>query len=69
VYPDRPLQQRVPPEAWQAVVADIVPNLAGKRLADAFCAGIERCGVVLAEHVPARPGDNPDELSNRVIVE
>jgi putative membrane protein len=69
VYPDRLLHQRVPPEAWQAVVGAIVPHLAEERLADGFCAGIEHCGTMLAEYLPPPPGDNPDELPNRVIQE
>ncbi len=69
VLADRFLSERVPSQAWETVVAAIVPHLAAGRLAEGFCAGIERCGEILAQSAPPRPGDNPDELSNRVIQE
>ena len=38
-------------------------------IAGGFCAGIERCGVLLALTYPASSNDNPDELSNRLVQE
>jgi uncharacterized membrane protein len=31
-------------------------------------AAIDLCGAVLAEHFPADPSNNPDELPNVVVV-
>ena len=47
----------------------VVSRLRQNDIAGGFCAGIERCGVLLAHVSPASPGDNPDELSNRLLQE
>ena len=44
-------------------------KLKDKDIAGGLCAGIERCGTLLAHAYPAVPGNNPDELSNRVVEE
>ena len=34
-----------------------------------LCQGIERCGLLLADICPGRPGDNPNELPDKLIQE
>jgi putative membrane protein len=48
---------------WTAVCDAVVAELKRGRLAEAFEAGVERAGTMLAEALPAE-GDNPDELHN-----
>ncbi|MFH6786455.1 MULTISPECIES: TPM domain-containing protein [Methylobacterium] len=55
------------PEAWQAVLADLVAALRRDALADGLVRAVEATGTILAEAAPPRPGDT-DELPNRVIV-
>ena len=55
------------PEAWQAVLADLVAALRRDALADGLVRAVEATGVILAAAAPPRPGD-ADELPNRVIV-
>jgi len=69
LWPDRALRELVPALEWEPVVATIVPHLSAGNLAEGLCAGIEHCGRFLADRLPPRPGDNPDELPNRVIQE
>lgn len=69
LWPDRALRERVPAQEWEPVVAAIVPLLSAGNLADGLCVGIDHCGRILADRLPPRPGDNPDELPNRVIQE
>jgi putative membrane protein len=69
VLPDQPLSQRVPIEQWSQVVQVAVERLKAHDIAGGLCQGIERCGRLLAEICPGRPGDNPNELSDRVIQE
>jgi putative membrane protein len=54
---------------WSEIVEAVVAKLRNDDIAGGFCAGIERCGALLAHACPAVPGDNPDELSNRLLQE
>jgi putative membrane protein len=69
VLPDGPLAQQVSMERWSQVVLAAVERLKAHDIAGGLCEGIEQCGRLLAEICPARPGDNPDELPDRVIQE
>jgi putative membrane protein len=51
------------------VVDAVVTKLRQNDIAGGLCAGIERSGVILARACPSVPGDNPDELSNRLLQE
>ena len=69
VLADRAINERVPPETWDGVVQTIVAGIRANRPTDVMCDAIARCGDLLAQHFPSRPGDNPDELSNKLIQE
>ena len=43
-------------------------GLRAGRPAEGFEAAIEVCGAILAEHFPPTAGDNPNELSDAVVV-
>jgi putative membrane protein len=55
------------PEAWRAVLGDLVAALRRDALADGLVQAVEAAGAILAEAAPPQPGDT-DELPNRVIV-
>ena len=59
----------IAPTQWSEVVEAVVMKLKEDDVAGGFCAGIERCGALLAQARPSGPGDNPDELSNRLLQE
>jgi putative membrane protein len=69
VLPDSGIAAGIAPAQWNEVVEAVVMRLKTHDIAGGFCAGIERCGALLAQTYPARPGDNPDELSNRLVQE
>ncbi|MBI3356960.1 MAG: TPM domain-containing protein [Nitrospirae bacterium] len=69
VLPDQPLAQRVPIDRWSQVVQAAVERLKTEDITGGLCQGIERCGRLLAEICPLRPGDNPDELPDELIQE
>lgn len=69
VLPDLGIGPGVTSSQWSEVVEAVVTKLRANDIAGGFCAGIERCGVLLARACPAVPGDNPDELSNRLLQE
>jgi uncharacterized membrane protein len=57
------------PAQWNEVVQAVVTRLKNNDVAGGFCAGIERIGALVAQACPVEPGDNPDELSNRLVQE
>jgi putative membrane protein len=69
VLPDSGIAAHSAPKHWHEVVEAVVAELKEDDIAGAFCAGIDRCGVILAQAYPATPGDNPDELPNRLVQE
>lgn len=69
VLADQSIAQRVPSEGWSSVVEAAVSRLTRGDLVGGLCEGIQVCGTLLAEVSPGRSGDNPDELSNELVIE
>lgn len=69
ILADKAIHDRVPPGTWDSIVRDMIQGIKDGRPTEAFCQAIARCGDLLAQHFPARPGDNPDELSDNLIQE
>lgn len=65
---DEAIHAQAPDGAWERAMAALVSELKAGRPAQGFTAAIGLCGDVLAEHFPARPDDNPNELSDAVVV-
>ncbi|MDE2577595.1 MAG: hypothetical protein KGL46_02200 [Hyphomicrobiales bacterium] len=53
-------------EDWQHAVDALTAQMPDGHIAEGFIAAIERCGKVLAEHVP--PNGEPHVLPNRIYV-
>jgi putative membrane protein len=58
----------VEPQVWDRAMAALTAGLKRKEPAAGFAAAIGLCADVLAERFPARPGDNPNELPDAVIL-
>ncbi|MBL8074495.1 MAG: TPM domain-containing protein [Nitrospira sp.] len=69
VLADQSITQRVPSERWSSVVEAAVSRLTTGDIVGGLCQGIQACGTLLAEVYPSRSGDNPDELSNELVIE
>lgn len=69
VLADQSIFQRVPAERWSSVVEAVVSRLKRGDVVGGLCQGIQVCGTLLAEVCPGRLGDNPDELSNELVIE
>ena len=67
LLPDTGIGSRVSAVQWNGVVEAVIAQLKAGDIAGGFCVGIERCGVILADVCPATPGNNPDELPNRLV--
>ncbi len=69
VLPDRALDGLASADQWAQVVQAAIDRLQGGDIVGGLCQGIERCGLLLADICPGRPGDNPNELPDTVIQE
>ena len=69
VLADQSIAQRVPSERWSSVIEAAISELTRGDIVSGLCQGIQACGTLLAEACPGRPGDNPDELSNELVIQ
>jgi putative membrane protein len=65
---DDGIHEHVGSSVWDQAMAALIDGLRSGRVEQGFEAAIRFCGDVLAEKFPARPGDNPDELPDAVVV-
>ena len=68
VLADRGINEKVQPGTWDEIVRIIASGLKSGDGCAAFCAAIEQCGKILAEHFPGSP-DDQDELEDKLITE
>jgi putative membrane protein len=68
VLADEAINRRVSEATWSGIVDTVVEGVKRGHAADALCRAITTCGDTLAEHFPARPGDNPNELGDEAVV-
>jgi putative membrane protein len=69
VLPDRSLDGRASTDQWAQVVQAVVDRLQCGDIVGGLCQGIQRCGLLLADICPGRPGDNPNELPDELVQE
>jgi putative membrane protein len=68
VLADRGIHEKVQDGTWDEIVRIITSGLKSNDGAAAFCAAIERCGNILAEHFP-RSADDRNELADKLVTE
>lgn len=66
VVADEGISTKVPQQAWDGIVADLVQTIRQGRAADGIVAAVTACGVLLARHFP-RSADDRNELPDRVL--
>lgn len=65
---DEGVASKVDPKVWDKAMGVLIAGLRRKQPAEGFEAAIALCADILAEHFPAGAGDNPNELSDSVVV-
>ncbi|HEY8614858.1 TPM domain-containing protein [Phenylobacterium sp.] len=65
---DEGIASQVEPQVWDRCMAALTAGLKRGEPAAGFAAAVGLCGDILAERFPARPGDNPNELPDTVIL-
>jgi putative membrane protein len=68
IIADRGINDKVPREQWERIVADFIGSVRRGETLQGFLSCIEACGALLRQHVPVTQERNEDELSNRLIV-
>jgi putative membrane protein len=58
----------VDPTVWDQAMAVLIARLKRQAPGAGFAAAVRLCGQVLAERFPARPGDNPNEISDAPVI-
>jgi putative membrane protein len=66
IIADRSIDQKVDAGSWQKVVDDFTAAVRAGDVEKGFAGAIAAIGAILALHYPAT-GDNPNEISNRLI--
>jgi putative membrane protein len=66
IIADEGINAKVDQSVWDGAMADLITAIKEKRAADGLAAAVERCGAVLAEHFPAKPGDK-NEIPNKLV--
>ena len=67
IITDRGVRAVVEDESWAQILAEFGATVDEGRIADGFVTAIEACTTILAERLPANPGD-VDELPNRLVL-
>ena len=65
---DETIHAQVDEAAWAAAMAALTAGLKRGEPAAGFAAAVGQCADILAERFPSRPGDNPNELPDAVVV-
>ena len=65
---DEGVAAKVEPHVWDRAMAALVEGLKRDEPAAGFAAAVGLCADVLAEHFPADPHDNPNELPDAVVL-
>ena len=65
---DEGIAARVDDAVWDGAMQRLMAGFKAGRPAEGFEDAIGVCGAILAEHFPSRPQDNPNELSDSVVV-
>lgn len=65
---DDGIAEKVDNVVWEGAMARLMAGFKLGRPVEGFDQAIGLCAEILSEHFPARPGDNPNELPDAVVV-
>ena len=68
ILADAGINSKVSKDTWQAIVSDMIACIKTNDLSGGICVAVRECGDILAKDFPGTH-DNPDEVSNKLIVE
>lgn len=68
ILADTGINAKVAKDTWQEIMADMISRIKSENLTEGFCIAVRECGDILAKDFPGTH-DNPDEISNKLIIE
>ena len=68
ILADTGINAKVPLDTWQEILNDMTGKIKSGDLTEGICNAVRECGEVLAEDFPGAH-DNPNEISNKIIIE
>lgn len=68
IVADEGVAEKVSPAVWDRAMAALTAGLKRGEAVAGFTSAVGLCGEVLAEHFPADPDDNPNELPDAVVL-
>ena len=68
ILADAGINEKVSKDTWQGIVSDMIACIKTNDLSEGICVAVRECGDILAKDFPGQH-DNPDEVSNKLIVE
>ena len=68
ILADTGINAKVSSDTWQGIVTDMLGRIKSGDLTEGFCTAVRECGEVLAKDFPGTH-DNPNEVSNKIIIE
>jgi len=66
ILADRGIDEKVPSDVWDSIVADFTARVRAGHVAEGFLSAIAACGALLAQHLPVS-GENPNRLPDVMI--
>jgi len=68
ILADAGINSKVPKDTWESIVNDMIVCIKSNDLSEGICVAVRECGEILAKEFPGGH-DNPDEVSNKLIIE
>lgn len=68
ILADTGISAKVSKDTWEEILTGMIGRIKSGDLTDGLCIAVHECGEVLAKDFPGTH-DNPDEISNKVIIE
>lgn len=68
ILADTGINAKVSKDTWQGIVADMIGKIKSGDLTEGFCTAVRECGEFLAKDFPGTH-DNPNEISDKIIIE
>lgn len=67
IVADAGINAKVRQEVWDELIARLIGEISGGRLAEGLIGAVERAGAILEEYFPIQPGDR-NELVNDIVL-
>ena len=68
ILADAGVNEKVSKDTWQGIVSDMLACIKTNDLSEGMCVAVRECGDILAKDFPGNH-ENPDEVSNKLIIE